>query len=106
MVSFIPGSTSENIYEGTTEALVYDGDNSYYSQEFTTHIYPATSYEFSVKLVAPDMETYGALEMQSDEEIVTCYSKPSKLLGNSKSTICHDGPCIRLKWNIMKRIGE
>ena len=81
MESFIPGSTSENIYEGTTEALVYDGDSSYYSQEFTTHIYPATSYEFSVKLVAPDMETYGALEMQSDEEIVTCYSKPSKLLG-------------------------
>ena len=55
-----------------------------YTLEFSQHIYPATTYEFSVKLIAPDMDAYGSEEMASDEGRVMCNTKPSKLLGKDR----------------------
>ena len=39
-------------------------------------------YEFSVKLVALQLEGYDITEVDSDEESITCYTKPEKPTGN------------------------
>ena len=84
------GTTGEVTYEGTTveeDATEDYSEDSYanYTLEFSQHIYPATTYEFSVKLLAPDMDAYGSKEMASDEAIVMCNTKPSKLLGKDNN---------------------
>ena len=38
-----------------------------------------------MKLIAPDMDAYGSEEMASDEGIVMCNTKPSKLLGKDRN---------------------
>ena len=67
--------------EEFTQAQDYSGEVGDHSLDFSQHIYPATTYEFTVKLVAPDLETYGSEEMESNDISITCYSNPSKLLG-------------------------
>mgnify|MGYP001192732995 CR=1 FL=1 len=67
--------------EEFTQAKDYSGEIGDHSLDFSQHIYPATTYEFTVKLVAPDLETYGSEEMESNDISITCYSNPSKLLG-------------------------
>ena len=74
--------------EEFTQAQDYNGEIGDYSLDFSQHIYPATIYEFTVKLVAPDLETYGSEEMESNDISITCYSNPSKLLGK-KSFVPH-----------------
>ena len=74
--------------EEFTQAQDYSGEVGDHSLDFSQHIYPATTYEFTVKLVAPDLETYGSEEMESNDISITCYSNPSKLLGK-KSFIPH-----------------
>ena len=74
--------------EEFTQAQDYSGEVGDHSLDFSQHIYPATTYEFTVKLVAPDLETYGSEEMESNDISITCYSNPSKLLGK-KSFVPH-----------------
>ena len=67
--------------EDFTQAEDYIGEIGDHSLHFSQHIYPATTYEFTVKLVAPDLEAYESEEMESNDISITCYSNPSKLLG-------------------------
>ena len=39
-------------------------------------------YEFSVKLIAPLIDTYESEMMESEKVSVTCYTNPSQLSGN------------------------
>ena len=73
--------------EEFTQAQDYSGEVGDHSLDFSQHIYPATTYEFTVKLVAPDLEAYASEEMESNDISITCYSKPSKLLGKKKVSI-------------------
>ena len=89
-VIYYLGTTGEVTYEGTTveeDASEDYSEDSYanYTLEFSQHIYPATTYAFSVKLIAPDMDAYGSEEMASEEGIVMCNTKPSKLLGKNSN---------------------
>ena len=85
----ILGETGETMSEESTQAKDYSGEIGDHSLDFSQHIYPATTYEFSVKLVAPDLEAYASEEMESNDISITCYSKPSKLLGKKKVSIQH-----------------
>ena len=70
--------------EEFTQAEDYIGEIGDHSLHFSQHIYPATTYEFIVKLVAPDLEAYESEEMESNDISITCYSNPSKLLGKKR----------------------
>ena len=74
--------------EESTQAEDYSGEIGDHSLDFSQHIYPATTYEFTVKLVAPDLEAYESEEMESNDISITCYSNPSKLLGKKKRFRC------------------
>ena len=70
--------------EEFTQAEDYIGEIGDHSLHFSQHIYPATTYEFIVKLVAPELEAYESEEMESNDISITCYSNPSKLLGKKR----------------------
>ena len=53
-----------------------------HSLDYTQDIDSASTYEFSVKLVAPNMEYYDSTVMESNEATITCYTNPTKLTGN------------------------
>ena len=96
---FYLGTTGEVTYEGTTveeDASEDYSEDSYsnYTLEFSQHIYPATTYAFSVKLIAPDMDAYGSEEMASDEGIVMCNTKPSKLLGKDRNILKYQNSIV------------
>ena len=55
-----------------------------HSLDYTQDIDSASTYEFSVKLVAPNMEYYDSTVMESNEATITCYTNPTKLTGNVK----------------------
>ena len=82
----ILGETGETMSEEFTQAEDYSGEIGDHSLDFSQHIYPATTYEFTVKLVAPDLGAYASEEMESNDNSITCYSNPSKLLGKKR---CH-----------------
>ena len=55
-----------------------------HSLDYTQDIDSASTYEFSVKLVAPNMEYYDSTVMESNEATITCYTNPTKSTGNVK----------------------
>ena len=87
------GSTGTVIYEGTyddgsieTHELVISDTVA----DLSENIASATTYDFSVKLVADEMETltsagyYETIEMESNEATVKCYTNPAQLSGMYK----------------------
>ena len=87
--------------EEFTQTEDYIGEIGDHSLHFSQHIYPATTYEFTVKLVAPDLEAYESEEMESNDISITCYSNPSKLLGKKKGFnvhCCSYGLCHLISW--------
>ena len=75
--------TGETIYVGNTNAEKFtEGQNNSYQQSFYKDIGSASMYEFSVKLVALQLEGYDITQVDSDEESITCYTKPEKPTGN------------------------
>ena len=87
---WILGSTGTVIYEGTyddgsieTHELVISDTVA----DLSENIASATTYDFSVKLVADKMETltsagfYETIEMESNEATVKCYTNPAQLSG-------------------------
>ena len=77
------GLTGETIYAGNTDAEKFtEGQYNSYQQSFYKDIGSASMYEFSVKLVALQLEGYDITEVDSDEESITCYTKPEKPTGN------------------------
>lgn len=89
-MSIFLGSTGTKIHEGTTDYQNYTSYNTNYTQDqsldFAYNIDSASMYEFSVKLIAPLIDTYESEMMESEEVSVTCYTNPSQLSGNYKPT--------------------
>ena len=75
------------MYEGTTDSKLYYGDIESHSKTFQTSISSATTYEFSVKLIAPEKEiltssgTYETTDMESNEGTIKCYTNPLPIDG-------------------------
>ena len=67
--------------------------------DLTESIASATTYDFSVKLVADKMETltsagfYETIEMESNEATVKCYTNPAQLSGMSYPENCPNLIC-------------
>ena len=78
------GTTGETLYFGTTESETFNMSQSH-SSDYTQDIDSASTYEFSVKLVAPLMEYYDSTVMESNEATITCYTNPAKLTGKGKT---------------------
>ena len=52
-----------------------------HSLDYIQDIDSANTYEFYVKLIAPNMEYYDSTVMESNEATITCYTNPAKLSG-------------------------
>lgn len=74
----------DTLYFGTTESEIFTMSQSH-SSDYTQDIDSASTYEFSVKLVAPNMEYYDSTVMESNEVAITCYTNPTKLTGEVKT---------------------
>ena len=67
-MSIFLGSTGTKIHEGTTDYQNYTSYNTNYTQDqsldFAYNIDSASMYEFSVKLIAPLIDTYESEMME------------------------------------------
>ena len=89
MFYIFKGSTGETIYVGHTDAEKFtEGQSNSYQKSFYKGIGSSSMYEFSVKLVALQLEGYEITEVDSDEELITCYTKPEKPTGKSIFRVC------------------
>ena len=89
MFYIFKGSTGETIYVGNTDAEKFtEGQSNSYQKSFYKGIGSSSMYEFSVKLVALQLEGYEITEVDSDEELITCYTKPEKPTGKSIFRVC------------------
>ena len=81
------GASNEKLYDGITSPETFEGDHEVHFKTFSQQIVSAHVYTFRVKLIAPSIEqqtgdgNFITKEMESDESIIKCYSKPSKPSG-------------------------
>ena len=84
---FFQGATGVTVFESTTDSKIYYGEIESHTEVFQTSISSATTYEFSVKLIAPEKEiltssgTYATTHMESNEGTIKCYTNPLPIDG-------------------------
>jgi len=106
---------SYSVTESSTGTVIYEGmydDGNIETHELvisdtvadlTESIASATTYDFSVKLVADKMETltsagfYETIEMESNEATVKCYTNPAQLSGLNVDSTTYES--VTLSWS-------
>ena len=94
------------LYDDLQDSIISNGERGPHQQTFTDHIFPLKVYEFTVKLVTSkvSIETSDGKiivkEMESEEAVVQCYTKPEKPLGKITQGI----PRICTFWIQMKLV--